>query len=367
MQAQPGKPEMIKKMNIELLYHALLTLGSATRGDIAEHTRMSVTTVRTLLEELVSLGEIVESELDVSSGGRRPQRYALSPLRNRMLLCYLDRDRFHYRIASLSGETLEQGEMPLDPAHTEEDALAFAARCREEKGASAVGLGVPGIVEQSGYLISDCDRWIVNDIGRRLQESLGLPVLLENDLNAIALGFCRRYGLHHPACSPEQINMAYIHFDSGCTGAGIIADGRVVRGDKNFAGELSFLPVGNGKMLDSAIAGAQSGRERAGYIAQAIAAVNCVANPFLTVIGGDLFHCYDIPFDEIISQAKQLIPGGMLPEIIYSERFRDDYLSGLGYLTSRMLLPMLPLRPGHSASQTTGAPSGGKGNNLENS
>ncbi|MBC8569449.1 ROK family protein [Zongyangia hominis] len=363
MQSQPGKPELIKKMNMELIYHTLLSLGSATRGEIASHTRMSVTTVRTLLEELVELGEIVESALDESSGGRRPQRYALSPHRNRMLLCYLDREQLHYRIASLMGETLEEGEKALSPSRTEEEALDFALWCREERQVTAVGLGVPGIVEEGGFLVSDCDHWVINDIGERMRAALGLPVLLENDLNAIALGFCRRYSQSHPGCSPEQVNMAYIHFNVSCTGAGVIADGKVVRGDKNFAGELGFLPMGGGKTLDAAIAGAAGDGERAGHIAQAVAAVNCVANPALIVIGGDLFHRYDVDFSQILQKTKELIPARMLPDIVYSDACREDYLSGLSYLTSRMLLPLLPFRP--AAGPSSSAPRGGKGNDLE--
>ena len=99
---QAGKPELIKKMNIELIYQTLIALGSATRGEIAEATHMSVTTVRSLLEELVTLGEIVESDLDASSGGRRPQRYILSPDRNRILVLYLEEDRLYFRVNKLN-------------------------------------------------------------------------------------------------------------------------------------------------------------------------------------------------------------------------------------------------------------------------
>ena len=251
---QAGKPELIKKMNIELIYQTLIALGSATRGEIAEATHMSVTTVRSLLEELVTLGEIVESDLDVSSGGRRPQRYILSPNRNRVLVLYLEEDRLYFRVNKLNGEILEENSVAIMPKSAEADAVRFASKCKELWNVSAIGLGVPGVVEKSGFLVDNgWGRWTINDIGKQMQHALNLPMLLENDLNAVALGFCRQYIHQHPQYQMEQMNVAYIYLDRICSGSGIIAGGKIVRGDKGFGGELGYLPMGGGMTLDQAV------------------------------------------------------------------------------------------------------------------
>ena len=342
---QAGKPELIKKMNIELIYQTLIALGSATRGEIAEATHMSVTTVRSLLEELVTLGEIVGSDLDVSSGGRRPQRYILSPDRNRILVLYLEEDRIYFRVNKLNGEILEENSVAIMPKSAEADAVRFASKCKELWNISAIGLGVPGVVEKSGFLVDNgWGRWTINDIGKQMQHALNLPMLLENDLNAVALGFCHQYIHQHPQYQMEEMNVAYIYLDRICSGSGIIAGGKIVRGDKGFGGELGYLPMGGGMTLDQAVASVEHSDDKAKYIAQAIAAVNCVVNPSLVVVSGNILKDCRIQLDQIRQHAQQQIPQRMLPDILYPDSFRNDYLTGLSYLTIQMLLPLLPMK-----------------------
>lgn len=60
-----------------------------------------------------------------------------------------------------------------------------------------------------------------NPIGEVLSRRYGLPVLLENDLNAITLGFGRCYLKTFPEETCENVNMAYISFEPGCLSAGV--------------------------------------------------------------------------------------------------------------------------------------------------
>lgn len=49
------------------------------------------------------------------------------------------------------------------------------------------------------------------------------PVVLENDVNAAAIGFARCYETEFPGEDPAETNMAYLHFDRGCVSAGFVA------------------------------------------------------------------------------------------------------------------------------------------------
>ena len=102
--------------------------------------------------------------------------------------------------------------------------------------------------------------------------------------------------------------------------------------------------MGGGMTLDQAIASVESSDDKAKYIAQAIAAVNCVVNPSLVVVSGNILKDCRIQLDQIRQHAQQQIPQRMLPDILYPDSFRNDYLTGLSYLTIQMLLPLLPMK-----------------------
>lgn len=334
---ESGKPELMKKMNTALLYRALIAFGSSTRAELAAETRISLTTVRALLEELLDCGEIVVTELDVSSGGRRAQRYALHPQRNWILSFYVDGCNILYCVRSLDGACHEAGVYPTG-GNLEESAARFLREALEKWPLAAVGAGVPGVVE-NGRFLSDGGR----DIGGQLQTFCKRPVALENDLNAAAVGFCLRQSGQTPGGSLEPADMAYLHFNCSCTGAGIVSGGQILHGTHRFAGELGFLPMENAT-LDTALQSAGTMHQKMEYIARAISMLCCVTNPSLVVVGGTLFSDTPPDVSELLRLTGQYLAAPMLPEIVFSDNFREDYLLGLHHLTVEALIPLLPLR-----------------------
>lgn len=344
MKPTTGKPELMKQMNRALIYRALIALRTVTRAEIATQTKLSVTTVRSLLDELTQENAVVALALDESSGGRRAQRYALNGRQNLLLALYFEHDRIRYQISDLLGNELEAGERP---ALGEDAAVAVEAlfASLEMRGAiRAVGLGVPGIVENGRYYLSDTQSaWLVSSIGEQLEQELKLPVLLENDLNAVAVGFALRRAQNLPAGDASGLDMVYIHFNYGCSGAGVVADGRIVRGGSRFAGELGHLPMGDGKTLNEALSAAATPDGQLEVICRAIATVNCVTNPALVVLGGDRFADGAFSAEQITARLKTQIPDPLCPAIDICTDCGADYLAGLTHLTTEVLLPTLPL------------------------
>lgn len=105
---------------------------------------------------------------------------------------------------------------------------------------TGIGVGVPGVV--------DADKGIVGDeaphvpdlrhqpLGPRLAERFGLPVFVDNDANALALAEYT-FGLGRGTRS-----LVVLAPGTGF-GAGIILDGRLVRGAHGFGGEFGHAPV----------------------------------------------------------------------------------------------------------------------------
>jgi predicted NBD/HSP70 family sugar kinase len=84
------------------------------------------------------------------------------------------------------------------------------------------------------------DVWSSVDIGRLLGDILPLPVFLENDAAAAALGELQfGHGLHKPS-------FFYVLISSGL-GGGLVVEGDYFRGAQGRSGEIGFLPVSSPK------------------------------------------------------------------------------------------------------------------------
>ena len=125
---------------------------------------------------------------------------------------------------------------------------------------AAVGICTPGPVDhQSGTLIDPPNLQGLHNTPLRqmLSDRLGLPVSLEHDAKAAALG-----EFHYGAGRGEQ-SMVYIVVGTG-VGAAIIIDGRLYRGLHNSAGEVGHItldrdgelcPCGSSGCVETYVAG----------------------------------------------------------------------------------------------------------------
>jgi glucokinase len=121
--------------------------------------------------------------------------------------------------------------------------LIAAVRERAERLGHAIGgigLGIPGPVDVPAGRVVDPSHHVPELVGRALGPELaarfGVPVYLDNDVNALALGE-QRWGHGRGARS-----MVALALGTGI-GAGIIVDGRLVRGAAWFGGELGHVPI----------------------------------------------------------------------------------------------------------------------------
>lgn len=83
MDTLTARHQVLKRANLSLFRAALRAAGTATRSELSERTGISSTTVRALLTELMACGEAESAGWEESSGGRRAERYRLSPGRYR--------------------------------------------------------------------------------------------------------------------------------------------------------------------------------------------------------------------------------------------------------------------------------------------
>ncbi|WP_159794530.1 ROK family protein [Puerhibacterium puerhi] len=121
------------------------------------------------------------------------------------------------------------------PGVAREDAQG-ASDALSSRGVVAVGLGVPGLVDRRTGRVRAAVNLGLDDValGPLVARGVGVPVVVENDVNAAALGAARVVG--------ETDSLALLNVGTGIA-AGLVHEGRVVRGANGFAGELGHLPA----------------------------------------------------------------------------------------------------------------------------
>lgn len=122
--------------------------------------------------------------------------------------------------------------------------IALAARLRERHPqVRAIGLASAGQIDhRSGTVIyanENLPGWTGMPIAERMRPALGLPVYVDNDVHAAALGEA------HWGAGRDSLVLLVAAVGTGIGGA-IVLDGRLFRGAAGSAGELGHIPVTEG-------------------------------------------------------------------------------------------------------------------------
>ena len=117
--------------------------------------------------------------------------------------------------------------------------------------------------------------------------------------------------------------------------------GRVVRGGRQFAGELSDMPFDGCYTLIQALRKTQSLSEMSLAAAKLICMVNCMVNPSYIVLGGERLTGCEDEQRAIQHEMDTLIPKRVQPQIAFAPAFEEDYLQGLRSLATDRILPLL--------------------------
>ncbi|MEV6033132.1 ROK family transcriptional regulator [Nonomuraea sp. NPDC052116] len=226
------------------------TVGPLSRSEIARRLDLSPATVTQLTRELMGHGMLEELDLKPSRGGRPAVRLGLVGSAGRALGVKVTAKHLVLVDVRLDGEVLGSWERPFDPSAPDAlDSLAGAISAVVAESSAdertppllGIGVGVPGSVDDqaAGTVNAPTLGWRAMAVGDWLRRRLELPVLVENDVNALAAAE-RLYGRGR-----THRDFLVVTIGRG-VGAAIVADGRVYRGARGGAGEFGHLPVDPG-------------------------------------------------------------------------------------------------------------------------
>lgn len=239
-----GSAALIRDLNRAAVLALIGQRGPIARVTIAGELALSPATVSAVTREFVREGLVREVDEAPSNGGRPAILLGLDAAAAHAIGIRISPDRLTAVHVNLSGEPLDYEDRPFDatdPGAIERLAAIVAALIatwsRPGSRLLGIGLGVPGIVDsQNGLVEAPILGWPAVSLGRQLQDHLGVPILIDNDVNTLAVSE-RLYGRGR-----FRDNVLTVTIGRG-VGLGIVAGGAVQRGHRGGAGEFGHVTM----------------------------------------------------------------------------------------------------------------------------
>ncbi|HYY11130.1 MAG TPA: ROK family transcriptional regulator [Kineosporiaceae bacterium] len=220
-----------------------------SRVEIAQHTGLTPQTVSGIVRRLLDEGIAVEDGSTRTTGLGKPRTtLRINPQAGSALGLQLGPSALGCVLVDLLGHPIASEHRPLDPAADPRAVLTSMAGLVDEVLTTAgmprdrvLGLGVvaPGPIDQElGMVISppQLAHWVRIPIKQALERLTRLPVTLDNDATAAAIGE-RRAGAGRGVA-----NFAYFYLGQGI-GGGLVLGHHVYRGGSLNAAEFGHMTV----------------------------------------------------------------------------------------------------------------------------
>jgi predicted NBD/HSP70 family sugar kinase len=231
------------------LLRLLLDGTPRTVVELCAATGWGRSTVRTRLGELRHHG-LVRHRSGPSTGGRPAVRFTVDALSRTILAADVGATHATLAVADLTGAIVATSRLATDVRDGPEAVLAAVleewSALRREAGVAhlpllGAGIGLPGPVEHSSGRPNHppiMPGWDGFDVPGRVRGELGVPVLVDNEVNLMALG-------EHADGFPDVDDMIVVKVATG-VGSGFISNGTLHRGASGAAGDLGHITAPRG-------------------------------------------------------------------------------------------------------------------------
>ncbi|HYJ20620.1 MAG TPA: ROK family transcriptional regulator [Solirubrobacterales bacterium] len=219
----------------------------STRADLAKRTGLARSTITQRLDQLQRLGLLKEVGGSESTGGRPPMLLSFNEDAGLVLAADLGATHSRLAVTNLGGEVLaeDRGEIEIASGPdavldwVEERFSKLLEKCsRQGDEVAGIGIGLPGPVEHSTGLPRNppiMPGWDGFPVPERFADRYGVPVLVDNDVNIMALG-------EHWTDWPQVENLLFVKVGTGI-GCGIVLNRAIHRGADGAAGDIGHVRI----------------------------------------------------------------------------------------------------------------------------
>ncbi|MFC9708500.1 ROK family protein [Paenibacillus sp. NPDC056933] len=323
---------LMKEININHVRQVMKRVETATKPQLASLTKLSVVTVNSLVKELCDLGELFEDETVPSNGGRPALTYRYNYDFSLALVMYINekqgQDLITATVINLEDHMVFREEYTMPTFDQKQFYEIIGNVLTQHASIKVIGIGIPGQTVNGEITVSSHQQLKGIRMIEDLEAQFGLPVMVENDVNAAISGYCARQELEEEHC------VIGIYFPTHYPpGMGIYLDGKVIKGKLGMAGEVKYLPMG----VDW-----YSLVEKELFIetvCKMIQTVNAILAPDKVVIYQNMVDKDSVVQAWQMNQAELSMPS--YPDVILIDSFREDFEAGMRWLTLKALEPAL--------------------------
>ena len=225
--------------------HLIQAEAPISQAELARRSGLGPASVSSILQSLIESGVLVGGGKSTSGLGRKASLLAFNRLEVLTAGVLIEQESCEVALVDLSGRVLDRETQTYAGYAHPDEVVAVAAKAIEDLalrsgvpsgGLVGVGVAVPGLVNAKAGTVRFAGNlgWRNVSLRSLFEQRLGLPVRVEHIGRAKASGeaLCGRGRGHE--------NFICLEIGSG-VGAGVVCDGRVLRGATGSAGEVGHI------------------------------------------------------------------------------------------------------------------------------
>jgi predicted NBD/HSP70 family sugar kinase len=189
---------------------------------------------------------VIETKKGISSGGRKPIQLMINPNKAYVFTIEIEVNQIKIVIFDLEIKVITKSIIPItykdDYKKTLEQVFFEMDKMREEKNLKldnllGIGVAVPGLIDKVKGVLEFAPNlgWKNVHISKIFKDKYGLPIVLNNEAKAAAIGE-REY------IYPKTSNVVFVSINEGI-GCGIFFNGELYRGASGNAGEFGHITI----------------------------------------------------------------------------------------------------------------------------
>jgi predicted NBD/HSP70 family sugar kinase len=242
---QAARLNTIRDINRQIVLNYVREREPISRADIARETNLQRSTISAIVEDLKTEGLVKEVGEGASTGGRRPTLLRLRTKGAIAIGVAITPSLTTVATSDLAGRVIEQMEFSTDSDadKTLNEVITLVRQLlrRHRRSIEAVGISLPGLVDPAtgNAVYIPYFQWRDIPVSQVISTAVGLPVIIDNDANAVALA---ELWFGRPEVSDARDFILVLVAEG--VGTGIIFDGQVYRGQRGAAGEFGHMVIG---------------------------------------------------------------------------------------------------------------------------
>jgi len=242
-----GNNKFLKQFNETSLLELIRTNKQISKADLAQLTGLSPTACGIIVSNLLEKNYISEAGIGISTGGRRPNLYELTPKSYFSIGVDIDVDYIRFILMDITGQVEYRDKIPSGFSQSVPESIKLVEgkvhqiiqdyKIKEDR-LLGIGVSIPGMVDSISHEVIFAPNlgWERVNLEHMMASIGSFPIYVDNE--AMCSAICENW----IGCCIDQKDFVCINVKSGI-GSSIFAGGNLYRGCSGSAGEIGHIMV----------------------------------------------------------------------------------------------------------------------------